>query len=163
MSNWDSCNTCSSSITIPVGEKGDAGKALATVVTVTTATYALPTDVTGTVVYLARSAGSTVTLPDDPATGTTVDFVVSTDSTTGSYIVETSGGGFLMGYANVSKSGSTTIFSPNALGSDTTVTMNGTTTGGLVGTDFSMTYVGSDQWNVRGNFWGSGALATPFS
>ena len=44
-----------------------------------------------------------------------------------------------------------------------TVTLNGTTTGGLAGTIITCKAIGANRWGVQGTAGGTGDLATPFS
>ena len=48
-------------------------------------------------------------------------------------------------------------------GSNDTMTMNGTTTGGIVGSWVEFTAIGSAAYFVRGSLIGSGTIATPFA
>ena len=164
MSNWSDCNTCSSSIVIPEGEKGDPGSSSAGVIDVTSASYTLDASQTGSTVLLDRAAGSDITLPTTPVVGTYYDFVVTTSVTSNDYSVNLGSAGenfngFLYGDKAATAS---ELFTPSALGTSM-ISMNGTTTGGLVGTEFTVMYTSANYWTVTGNFYGSGSLATPFS
>ena len=46
---------------------------------------------------------------------------------------------------------------------DLTLSMNGSTTGGLIGSWAKLTVNDSGYWTVKGQILGSGTLATPFS
>ena len=46
---------------------------------------------------------------------------------------------------------------------DVILTMNGTTTGGKIGSTVKFTAVGATRWFVEGDLYGSGVIATPFS
>jgi hypothetical protein len=43
------------------------------------------------------------------------------------------------------------------------VSMNGTTTGGILGTQFRVTCLSSTRWAITGINFGSGVVATPFA
>jgi hypothetical protein len=161
------CSTCGKVLT-PIGEKGDTGHTNSTVpVTVlTTATYAPTVADSGTTMYFDRTGGTTVTLPENPNVGTTYDIVVRTENSAGNNIIETSGSDVLLGYVNGKVSGSADeIFKPNAALSDTTITLNGSTTGGDIGTNIKVTYADATNhiWMVEGQIVGTAVLATPFS
>ena len=47
--------------------------------------------------------------------------------------------------------------------SDVTLSMNGTTTGGLIGTDLTFECLTTTQWHVSGFAVSSGTLTTPFA
>ena len=164
MSNWGNCSTCGSAIVIPVGEKGDSGSSIAGVITVATASYTLDPAQTGSLVVLDRAAGSDVTLPTDPATGTYYTFTVATDVTSNDYSVNLgSAGENFEGYLFGMKAATAPeLFTPSALGTSI-LSMNGSTTGGLVGTQFSVVYTETNVWTLSGNFYGTGALANPVS
>ena len=53
-------------------------------------------------------------------------------------------------------------FAANASSNDV-MTMNGTTTGGIVGSWVECTAIGSAAYFVRGSLIGSGTIATPFA
>ncbi len=172
MSNWGDCSDCENSIVIPAGEKGDNGTAVSTVlivtaptatVTTTTTTSTGTVDVGHTTVLLDRAAGSTVTLPNEPEVGTIVEFEVVTSVTTNDYIVQVSSAGtdsFDGAIFGMKASTSPELF---ILSADSTMTMNGTTSGGLIGTSFKLVYSEVGTWRVSGNFYGSGVLIIPFA
>ena len=64
-----------------------------------------------------------------------------------------------VGTINVSSiSNATTAIDP--LAGDNTLTMNGGTTGGVIGTQITVTGVAANAWSVQGHVMGSGTLAT---
>lgn len=167
MTKWSDCNTCSNEIVIPTGEKGDQGlPGASSAVVVATATYAPTVDISGSSVTLNRAAGIVVTLPEDPAVGTFYDFNVMTSVTSNAYTLNTSGDDVFLGSVYGNKASTAPeLFSANAALSDTVMSMNGTTTGGLIGTSFRVQYIDATNniWFVTGLTYGSGSLATPFS
>jgi len=164
------CGTCGK-IYSSVGPKGDPGAdgasgALKPVIVADAATLTLngPTD-SGSLILLDRAAGTIVTLPDTPANGTNYTFQVKTDVTSNNYQINTGVAGLdlLSGYVYNDKAGSLpAIVSPDPA-HDTSITMNGSTTGGLVGTNFTLTFDGTNLWNISGTVRGSGTMTTPFS
>lgn len=165
------CQSCEcQSITLTTrGEKGERGEpgtsTTQEVIIANTGTLALTHVNTGGVVVLDRAAGVSVTLPTDPVVDDFFDFTVRTDVTSNGYIIETGGSsdkfnGFLVGKKNATAD---SIFKANAALTDDTITMNGTTTGGLIGTSFRVSYVSTNQWLVDGQFYSTGVTATPFS
>lgn len=68
------------------------------------------------------------------------------------------------GYTNVDTdtSNAVAVFTGNG-STHVAVSSNGTTTGGLVGSNLKFTKVTSTQWNVSGTMLGSGTVATAFA
>lgn len=58
--------------------------------------------------------------------------------------------------------GGADAFSPD-VSDDLTITMNGTTTGGVIGSKWRLTAISATRWLAEGVTIGSGTLATPFS
>lgn len=110
---------------------------------------------------LDTAAGSVVTLPT-PAAGMKFRFVVSTSVTSNSHIIGGSAGEFLLGCLQMGIDTSATS-EMQALNGTThlTITMNGSTTGGLIGTVIDFEGISATQWLVSGLVVGSGTLATP--
>ena len=129
-----------------------------TVRTITAATATLSDYEAGGVVVVNRAAGSTITLP--AATGTGYRYLVTTIvDQTGDLIVAAAGTDVMQGVALTDMSG---VIWPTTDTTDT-ITLNGTTTGGLKGTRVELIDVASGIWNVLVVGEASGTEATPFS
>lgn len=117
----------------------------------------------GSVCLLDAATGVSYTLPIAALVGDYWDFVVSTSVTSNNHKVITPTGTFLQGGIGLAISGGapSTYFANGT--SNTTFTMNGTTTGGLIGTSFRLTKITATKWNVTGVIAGSGTVATPIS
>lgn len=130
--------------------------------TVTSSTLAVTAaDYNGQTINLSRAAGITVTLPAATGTNAVYRFVVSTAVTSNNYIIQVANAtDTLNGLASV---GGTTgnIFS--TLAASDTLTMNGSTTGGLVGSYVEITDIATGEFLVSAALVGSGTPATPFS
>lgn len=128
-----------------------------------TADETLTTADSGSTLLLDAAAGATVTLPA-PAAGLTYTFVVLTTVTSNSYKVVTDASTtFLQGYLAVPvAAGTSTYFFADGT-SDISINLNGSTTGGLLGGQFSVTCLDGTQWQVSGVVEGSGTVATPFA
>jgi len=128
------------------------------------ATYAPTAAQSGTAFLLNRAAGTTVTLPS-PVAGLKYTFVVTTSVTSNSYKIITSAGTvFLQGTILVTKAADGTNLATFGDGAThVAVTMNGTTTGGLIGTRLAFECVSATEWEVTGFDSGSGTIATPFA
>jgi hypothetical protein len=161
------CSQCGKVLT-PRGAKGDTGHTNSSVgvTLVTTPTFAPTVDDTGGIFLLDRAGGSTITFPDAPTVGTTYTIDVKTENTAGNYVLETSGSDVLLGHVTaIDDAGAVAIFEPNAALTDTTITFNGTTTGGDFGTRISATYIDATNhiWWIEGQVVGVAPMVTPFS
>lgn len=136
------------------------------VITANTATLILTEAQSGSLVLLSRAAGSVVTLPT-PAAGTYYDFVVATTVTSNAYTVATAIdttqfiGGQVFGI-DTDSSNALVAYSANGT-THVEITMNGTSTGGRIGTSFRLKATSATIWQIDGVVNGSGAVSTPFA
>lgn len=130
-----------------------------TVRTITTATATLTDYEAGGVVVVNRAAGCTITLPD--ATGSGRQYLITTivDQTGDLVIQAPDANNVMQGIAMTDMTG--VIFAT----ADTTdtITLNGTTSGGLKGARVQLIDVAADTWNVLVLSEASGTEVTPFS
>jgi len=114
----------------------------------------------GKTVTLNRAAGIATTLPAATGSGNKFKFVVGTTFTSSATFKVANANDVMTGQAIVD--GSTSTMFQTAATSDT-ITLNGTTTGGVKGTMVEVEDVAANLWYVcvLGN--GSGTEATPFS
>lgn len=115
----------------------------------------------GPIIRLSRSAGMTVTLPAASGSGDTYSLRVATALTTSSYVIAAAGTDVLSGAVGLTTDAAG-VTVPTTATSDK-ITMNGSTTGGLVGSHVTLTDVTSGVWQVSGFLLSTGAEATPFS
>ena len=119
--------------------------------------FTLPTITTGSA---GESAGA-----NDPNVasnlGAVYTFIVQTAFTAGE--IKTDGTDLLIGYARSLMTTAATGVDWFPGGSDTVMSFNGTTTGGIVGTLVRVTAVASAQYFVEAYIKASGTLATPFA
>lgn len=134
-----------------------AGRADA--VNVTSATYTASAD--DGMITLNRAAGITVTLPPATGSGNAYQFFVGTLFTGNGIIQVANASDIMQGQLLVSTdaAGETHV---TAATSDT-ITMNGSTTGGLKGSYIELVDVMANTWQVSGALISSGIEATPFS
>lgn len=127
------------------------------------ATVTLTAAQSGSTVLFDRAAGIVYTLPA-PVVGLTYTFIVSTSVTSNNHKIITDAGTTLLigGVALSTATPTATAFYANGT-THLAVTMNGTTTGGLIGAQLQFTCVTSTLWNVTGMSQGSGTIATPFT
>jgi hypothetical protein len=115
----------------------------------------------GKTFLLDTATGSVVTLPT-PAEGIKYKFIVSVSVTSNNHIIGGSAGEFLLGSINMLIDTSGTSEGQVLDGAThLTLTMNGSTTGGLQGTVLEFEGLNATQWGVSGLVVGSGTLATP--
>lgn len=116
----------------------------------------------GKIVTLNRAAGITVTLPAAKGTGAKYEFVVGTTVTSNSYKIQVANASdVMMGVLGVSTDAAG-VNIPTAATSDT-ITMNGSTQGGVLGSRVVLEDVAENQWAVSGALVSTGVEATPFS
>lgn len=128
------------------------------------ATATLTAAQTNSVILFDRAAGIVYTLPT-PAVGLNYTFVATVSVTSNAYEVgvanETTT--FIQGPLSVGvAAGTSSVFFGDGT-SIVEVTSNGTTTGGLLGSYYTLTCVSATLWQVEGFLSGSGTVATPFS
>ena len=130
--------------------------------TVTASTLTVTADTyNGQTIGLSRAAGITVTLPAATGTNAVYSFVVSTTVTSNSYKIQVANAtDVINGIANVAGTTGTPF---GTLPASDTITMNGTTTGGIAGSYVEIIDVATGVFFVRGALIGSGTVATPFS
>lgn len=134
-------------------------------IAVTAAAVALTRNVhAGAPVLLDRAAGVTVTLPAATGSGDTYSVVVKTTVTSNNHIIKVANATDVMQGFVASATATTGAGTHEAATStDDTITMNGTTTGGVAGSAVSLTDVAPGIWQVAGQLVGSGTLASPLS
>lgn len=119
----------------------------------------------GSLCLFDRAAGIVYTLPTAKV-GAYFDFVITTTITSNAAKVITGAGTELLigGYTNVDTDTSNAVAVFTANGSThVAVSMNGTTTGGILGTKLRFTCLSSTRWMVEGIVQGSGTVATAFA
>lgn len=120
----------------------------------------------GGLIVFNRAAGTIVTLPASQA-GLWFDFVVMTSVTSNNHkVITAEATAFIKGQLVSVDTDSSNALAYDQVGNGSThvaITMNGTTTGGLIYTNFRMNCVSSTLWTVSGFNHGSGTVATPFT
>lgn len=131
-------------------------------VTLTGNTTMTPAANGGRTMLLNNTAGLTVTLPTATGSGVNYNFFSITTPTTGNYVIQVtsdviSGVGFISETAGPLTTGFLTGAATH------TITMNGTTQGGILGAYVEVRDVGTAQWALKMATAGSGTIVTPFS
>lgn len=116
----------------------------------------------GTWTILSAAAGLTVTLPASAGSGDVYQFFVGTTVTSNNdIIVVANATDVIRGAVHLTTDIAGT--SMPASGTDDTITMNGTTKGGVAGSWVRLTDVTTGFWALEGGLVCTGAEATPFS
>lgn len=111
---------------------------------------------------LSAAAGLTVTLPAATGTGASYTLTVGTTVTSNGYIVKVANAtDIIQGVVSLTTDIAGTAM-PTA-GTTDTITMNGSTTGGLKGSSVTLQDVASGLWHLTGELICTGTEATPFS
>lgn len=132
-------------------------------VTTLTTTAAPTVAQSGTVFLLAPAAGAgfTTTLPA-PTVGVHYTFIVTVSVSSSNLKIITDAGTTLLQGAVTSATTTASVFQGNGT-SHVSLLMNGSTTGGLIGSQFEFYCIDATQWQVFGTNFTSGTTATPFS
>lgn len=115
-------------------------------------------------IKLDAAAGLTITLPAASGTGDEYFFFVGTTVTSNSKIIQVANATDIMsGGAVVMADGGSSVVGWETGASDDTITMNGSTTGGIKGDIVRLRDVASGIWHVEVVASATGTEATPFS
>lgn len=135
-----------------------------------TATATLTAADAGTTSVVNAAAGLTLTLPAATGTGRKFEVVLGTTVTSNSVIIRVaSASDWFAGaiWVSTDTASDLTISFETATGAlasrSDTITLNGTTTGGLAGDRFVFVDIGSGQWELTGWMTATGTEATPLS
>lgn len=116
----------------------------------------------GAVVNLSAAAGMTVTLPASAGTGDVYTLFVKTTVTSNNYIIQVANAtDVINGGVSISTDIAGVTFLTNA--TDDTITMNGSTQGGLQGSWVRLTDVATGFWMLEGFLISTGSETDPFS
>ena len=115
--------------------------------------------------YLVNDAnGGAMTLPG-AALGKRVIINIGTKITSGTITITAESGDLLKGFAFLEATDAAnnkTMFQPDG-SDDLIITLNGSTTGGLVGDKIECVGISATEWRVRATLQHTGSAATPFS
>lgn len=116
------------------------------------------------VVNLSAAAGLTVTLPASAGAGDTYRFFVLTTVTSNNDIIKVANStDVIQGTVDIAASGGVAGVTAGTTTTSDTITMNGTTTGGIIGSYIELADVSTGFWQLTGSIIASGTVATPFS
>lgn len=118
----------------------------------------------GTVVNAHAAAGMTLTLPASSGDGASFVVRVKTTVTSNNLIIQVANATDVMtGYALLAQDAADTAVMFETASTSDTITMNGTTKGGIVGDLIELIDADSGFWQVRVIGSATGTEATPFS
>lgn len=130
-------------------------------VSITASTTLNRNDHMGPMLTLNASGGCTVTLPEATGSGDVYHIAVGTALTTSNYVIAANGTDVLAGVVSIATDVAG-VTCPTTATSDK-MTLNGGTTGGVVGSYVILTDFKDATWQVRGELISTGTEATPFS
>ena len=131
-------------------------------VTVTGETVAVNDDAhVGTPIIVNRAAGCTATLPAATGSGNKYEFIGAVTAT-GDQVIQVTGNDTMAGIAYLGNDSAGASCFYTAADSDT-ITLDGTTTGGIKGWRVECRDIAADTWAVVVMSEASGTEATPFS
>lgn len=119
----------------------------------------------GALCLFDRAQGVIYTLPT-PVIGMYFDFATVVTVTTNAHkvVTKTIASQFILGILEMNIAGSATTLAVQGNGSThVAISMNGSTTGGVIGDMFRLTAISSTQWVASGLVSGSGSLASPYA
>lgn len=115
-------------------------------------------------VVLDRAAGITATLPAAAGTGAEYKFFVKTSASGGSYIIKVANASDIMtGHSVIAQDSADTVVQFDCAADSDTITLNGTTTGGLKGDMVTIRDIATNLFHVTIESSATGVEATPFS
>jgi len=121
----------------------------------------------GQTVTMSRAGGLTITLPAATGTGSVYKIAVAVTVTTPSYIIQVANATdeFVGIVYQVDADTSDALVAYPALDADgfDTITMNGTTTGGIMGDIYTIIDIAAGKFQLIGHQTGTGTVATPLS
>jgi hypothetical protein len=119
----------------------------------------------GMIIVLNKADGITATLPAATGSGAKFTFVVGTTVTSNGYVIQVADATDVMDGVILAADDTATpvaLVWVTAATSDT-ITLDGSTKGGLIGDRIELIDIGANQWHVSGVLKQSGTEATPFS
>lgn len=132
------------------------------VITITAATTLDDDAYAGRTINLNSTTGRIVTLPAATGSGATYTIVVGATVSSGSHVIRVASSSDVMQGVLSIATDIAGVTCPTASDSDT-ITMSGSTTGGVRGSRIELQDIATGIWAVSGSLVSTGAEATPFS
>ena len=129
-----------------------------------TASTTLDSRHAGTTCTINAAAGLTITLPAATGSGRVYELVLGTTVTSNNVIIQVANADDTMtGKAEVAQDAADTEVSFETASTSDTITLNGSTKGGIKGDKIVLKDVQANLWSVDAELSGTGTEATPFS
>jgi hypothetical protein len=116
----------------------------------------------GRTINLNSTTGRIITLPPATGSGATYTIFVGATVSSGSHVVRVANSSDIMQGTLIVTTDIDGVVFPTASTTDT-ITMSGSTTGGVRGSVIELQDVAANLWSLRGALVSTGAEATPFS
>lgn len=118
----------------------------------------------GNLINFNVAAGAVVTLPASAGTGDIYRFFVKTTITSNNAKIQVANAtDVIQGSVEIAAAGGVAGVTAGTTTTSDTISMNGTTTGGIVGSYVELTDAVTGFWQLSGGLIASGTVATPFS
>ena len=118
----------------------------------------------GTTCTINAAAGLTITLPAASGSGRVFELVLGTTVTSNNVIIQVANANDTMtGQADMAQDAGDTEASFETLSNSDTITLNGSTKGGIKGDKIILKDIQSTLWSVDAELSGTGTEVTPFS
>jgi len=127
------------------------------------ATHTVTSWLTQALYKIDKADGTVITLPDATGTGFAFKFIVGVDMTADAVIQVASSSDIMAGMALAAADTDSTVNGWETAADTDTITLDGSTTGGLVGDVIMLTDIGEGLWHVDARLRQTGTEATPFS
>jgi hypothetical protein len=129
-----------------------------------TASATLTASDANTVLTVNAAAGLTLTLPDASGTGRAYEIIIGTTVTSNNVVIQVANASDVMtGVAILGQDAADTAVLFETASTSDTITLNGTTKGGIKGDRIYLKDIASDLWYVSMIGSATGTEATPFS
>lgn len=129
-------------------------------VTITAATTLTRNRHAGCITNLNSTTGRAITLPAATGTGDVYTIYVIATVSSGNHTIVCGSGDYMIGGVSISTDiGGVTMLSTTTTG---TLTMNGSTMGGLIGSWVQLTDAATNKWMLSGFLCSTGSEGTPF-
>lgn len=158
-------NTVADGITATAAEVNRVSDLSLRVVDLTAATLAVTlADHGDRTITVNKADGTTITLPAATGTGMRLRIFVGTTITSNALVVEVADDSDIMsGVAFIANDSDASVSGFETAADSDTITMNGTTTGGIKGDLIELEDVAANLWSVQVRGSATGSEATPFS
>lgn len=151
-------------LTADIATLNNIGALSSRVVPATAATLAITQALhDGKTIYQNAASGCAISLPTATGSGMATRIFVATTITSVGVIITATGTDNFVGSVLAMETASNAIFNNLTASNTNTVTLNGTTTGGIKGSYVMVRDVAANVWALEGVVTGSGTLATSFS